>query len=68
MPDTVDTVLWATEVGWRYHPKYVEQFADKTVYCCSLLDNYWHVLHDARTKEYKDEIIWGNNKYTNIDL
>ena len=28
MPDTVDTVIWATDDGWRYHPKHVEQFAD----------------------------------------
>ena len=28
MPDTVDTVLWAPDDGWRYHPKHVEQFAD----------------------------------------
>ena len=28
MPDTVDTVIWAPDDGWRYHPKHVEQFAD----------------------------------------
>jgi len=28
MPDTVDTVLWAPDDGWRYHPKHVEQFID----------------------------------------
>ena len=27
-PDTVDTVIWAPDDGWRYHPKHVEQFAD----------------------------------------
>jgi len=28
MPDTVDKMIWAPDDGWRYHPKYVEQFAD----------------------------------------
>jgi hypothetical protein len=28
MPDTVDTVIWAPDDGWRYHPKYVQQFTD----------------------------------------
>jgi len=28
MPDTVDTVIWAPDDGWRYHPKHVQQFAD----------------------------------------
>ena len=28
MPDTVDTVIWAPDDGWRYHPKHVEKFAD----------------------------------------
>jgi len=26
MPDTVDTVIWVADDGWRYHPKHVEQF------------------------------------------
>jgi len=28
MPDTVDTVIWALDDVWRYHPKHVQQFAD----------------------------------------
>jgi hypothetical protein len=28
MPDGVDKVAWAPADGWRYHPKYVEQFTD----------------------------------------
>jgi hypothetical protein len=28
MPDAVDTVTWAPDDGWRYHPKHVEQFTD----------------------------------------
>jgi len=29
IPDAVDTVVFAPEDGWRYHPKYAEQFPDK---------------------------------------
>jgi len=28
MPDTVHTVLWTSDDGWRYHPKHVEQLTD----------------------------------------
>jgi hypothetical protein len=28
MQDAVDTVTRAPDDGWRYHPKYVEQFTD----------------------------------------
>jgi len=28
MPDAVDTVTWAPDDGWRYHPKHVERFTD----------------------------------------
>jgi hypothetical protein len=28
MPDAVDTVIWAPDDGWRYHPKHVLQFTD----------------------------------------
>ena len=28
MPDTVDTVLWAPDDGWKYHPKHVEKLTD----------------------------------------
>ena len=26
IPDAVDTVTWAPDDGWRYHPKHVERF------------------------------------------
>ena len=59
MPDTVETVIWAPDDGWRYHPKHVEQFTDKNkLYIgCNLLENYWHILHDARTTEHKKVLI-----------
>ena len=28
MPNAVDTVTWAPDDGWRYHPQYVERFTD----------------------------------------
>jgi hypothetical protein len=33
MPDAVDTVIFAPDDGWKYHPKHVEQFPNinKTV-------------------------------------
>jgi hypothetical protein len=35
IPDAVDTVVCATDDGWWYHPKRVEQFPDK-VNCVTL--------------------------------
>jgi len=29
MPDTVDTVIWAPDDGWRYHLKHVAQLTDR---------------------------------------
>jgi len=50
MPDTVDTVTWAPDDGWRYHPKHVEQFADiNKLYivasCWIIIDSYYLVRH-----------------------
>jgi len=28
MPDAVETVTWAPDDGWRYHPKHVERFTN----------------------------------------
>ena len=33
VPDTVDKVVCAPDDGWRYHPKYVEQFPDINKLC-----------------------------------
>jgi hypothetical protein len=40
IPDAVDTVVCAHDDGWKYHPKYVEQFPDINKLCnvCILLD------------------------------
>jgi len=35
MPEAVDTVVYAPDDGWRYHPKHVEQFPDK-IKCVTL--------------------------------
>jgi hypothetical protein len=33
IPDAVDTVVWAPDDGWKYHPKHVEQFPDINKVC-----------------------------------
>jgi hypothetical protein len=33
IPDAVDTVLYAPEDGWKYHPKHVEQIPDINELC-----------------------------------
>jgi len=52
IPDAVDTVVCAPDDGWRYHPKYVQQFPDK-INCVTLhLVGYILEYHyDARTHE-----------------
>jgi len=54
VPDTVDTVIWAPDDGWRYYPKHAQQFADiNELYivasCCTIIDT----LRDTRTIEHK---------------
>jgi hypothetical protein len=45
MPDAVDTVVCSPDDGWKYHPKYVEQFPDINKLCnvesCWI---YWNIL------------------------
>ena len=45
IPDAVDTDVCAPDVGWRYHPKHVEQFPDINKPCKVgiLLDIYWNI-------------------------
>jgi hypothetical protein len=40
IPDAVDTVVCAPDDGWRYHPKHLEQFPDKTNSVTSHLVGY----------------------------
>jgi hypothetical protein len=54
IPDAVDTVVWAPDNGWCYHPKHVEQFPDKIhVYCVMLhlvgyiLEYYYNSTYTA---------------------
>jgi hypothetical protein len=32
-PDAVDTVVYAPDDGWKYHPKHVEHFLDINKLC-----------------------------------
>ena len=64
MPDTVDTVIWAADDGWRYHPKHVEQFADINklyivVTCWTIIDrNYMDKQILEKQKEVKISVVW----------
>ena len=52
IPDAVDTVFYAPDDGWWYHPKHVEKFPDKMN--CVTLHLVGHILeysYDARTHE-----------------
>jgi len=45
VPDVIDTVVCAPDDGWRYHPKYVEQFKDTNklyifASCWTVIDMY----------------------------
>ena len=56
MPDTVDTVIWAPDGGWRYHPKHAEQFAYiNKLYivasCWTIIDK--HSTYSRRTNSYQ---------------
>jgi hypothetical protein len=40
-----DTVIWAPDDGWRYHPKHVEQFTViNKLYIVASRINYWHIF------------------------
>jgi len=52
IPDAVNTVVFAPDDVWWYHPKYVEQFPDKIN--CVTLHLVGHILeysYDVRTHE-----------------
>ena len=42
IPDAVDTVVCAPDVGWWYHPKHVDQFPDKIN--CLMLHLFGYIL------------------------
>jgi len=52
IPDAVDTFICASDDGWRYRPKHVEQFPDK-INCVALhlLRYILEYYYDARTHE-----------------
>jgi hypothetical protein len=59
IPDAVDTVVYAPDDGWRYHPKHVEQFSDKincvTLHLVGYILEYYY---DAGThKCYTQEML-----------
>jgi len=56
MPDTVDTVIWAPDDRWRYHPKHVEQFADINklyiVASCWIIIDTYYAMHAPLNIKY----------------
>ena len=55
MPDTVDTMIWVPDDGWRYHPKHVEQFTDiNKLYivasCWIIIDTNMTLFRDVCSK------------------
>jgi len=53
MPDTVDTVLWAPDDGWRYHTKHDEQLtALNKLYSVATSWIIIDMLYDARSIEH----------------
>jgi len=60
IPDAVDTVICAPDVGWWYYPKHVEQFPYK-INCVTLqLVGYagWSQKHFLISSSYKIKTYW----------
>jgi hypothetical protein len=57
IPDAVDTVVYAPDDGWDYHPKHVQQFPDK-INCVALhlIGYILEYYYDARTYERWNEV------------
>ena len=59
MPDTVETVIWAPDDGWRYHPNNIEQFADINkpyivASCWIIIDTYYAMHGPLNIKSYEN--------------
>ena len=67
MPDAVDTVVCVPDDGWRYHPKYVEQFPEMNKLCnvasCWIYIRKWYmfqplwVIIKQINKKTVDEVV-----------
>ena len=60
-PDTVDTGIWASNDGRRYHPKHVEQLADINklhivASCWTIIDTNY-AMHGPYNIKNKSEIV-----------
>ena len=70
--DAVDTVTWAPDDGWRYHPKHVERFTDinklyTVASCWTIIGIYFtthgplnvkYVGHWAEFREPRAKVTW----------
>jgi hypothetical protein len=50
MTGAVDTVIWAPDDGWRYHPKHVEQFTD--INKLHIVASCWTVIDISLSRIY----------------
>jgi hypothetical protein len=63
IPDAVDTVVCASDDGWRYHSKHVEQFPD-IINCVTLhvVGYIWNITEtkhgDTRSKNWNHSLSW----------
>jgi len=59
--DAVDTVVWAPNDGWWYHPKHVEQFPDKLCNVASCWIYIRIIVHLSRVLSQMDRAALRNN-------
>jgi hypothetical protein len=71
IPDAVDTVVCASDDGWKYHPKHVQQFPD-IINCVTLhlvgyiLEYNWNKTWQYKVKELKPFSLLTRFWYTSI--
>jgi hypothetical protein len=65
---TIDTVIWAPDDGWWYHPKHVQQFTDTNklyivASCWTIIDIYWHnsIVTQVRERKRERGVVFNEN-------
>jgi len=61
MPYTVDTVIWAPDDSWGYHPKHVEKFADINKLCigasCWIINDTYYAMHGPLNIKFRSSFL-----------
>jgi hypothetical protein len=73
IPDSVDAVVCAPDDGWKYHPKYVEQFPDINKLCkvascwiyIGILLEAHPILHISRIRVKRQRVTKNTCRMTN---